>query len=199
MEKIELRKEKDEEGETIYNHREYNIKDENNDYILRLEINENNINIIISLNNNIKYNYKTRMSLSTIVNKLELNLVKYSNLELILKLFDKVYESNKLFININNNEEFCILLIKLVNPLEEIINYEIQVYKQYMKVDDKFNMLFNQFKSFKINNMNNDKIIEMNNKINELNTKLEQKDKEIKDILNQKDNIINEMNKKIIK
>ena len=197
MEEVEIKKENEEEGETIYNHREYNIKDENNDYILRLEINEKNINIIISLNNNIEYNYKTQMSLLTIVNKLELNLAKYSNLELILKLFDKVYENKKLFINVNNNDESCILLIKLLNVLEEV-NYEIKLYKNYMKVDDKFNMLYNQFKLLKNNNIDNDKLNEMNNKINELNTKLEQKDKEIKDILNQKDNVINEMNKKII-
>ena len=63
-------------------------------------------------------------------------------------------------------------LIKLMNPLEEIINYEIKLYKQYMNVDDKFNMLFNQFELFKNNNMDNNKIIEMNNKINELNIKL---------------------------
>ena len=40
------------------------------------------------------------MSLSTIVNKLELNSVKYFNLELILQLFDKIYENKKLFINV---------------------------------------------------------------------------------------------------
>ena len=171
MENVEIIKENEEEGETIYNHREYNIKDENNDYILRLEINEKNINIIISLNNNIEYNYKTQMSLLTIVNKLELNLAKYSNLELILKLFDKVYENKKLFINVNNNDESCILLIKLLNVLEEV-NYEIKLYKNYMKVDDKFNMLYNQFKLIKNNNIDNDKLNEMNNKINELNTKL---------------------------
>ena len=55
-----------------------------------------------------------------------------------------------------------------MNPLEEIINYEIKLYKQHMRVDDKFNMLFNQFELFKNNNMDNNKIIEMNNKINEL-------------------------------
>ena len=68
MENDEIIKENEEEGETIYN-----IKDENNDYILRLEINEKNTNIIIYLNNNIEYNYKTQMSLLTISNKLELN------------------------------------------------------------------------------------------------------------------------------
>ena len=53
MENDEIIKENEEEGETIYN-----IKDEKNDYILRLEINEKNTNIIIYLNNNIEYNYK---------------------------------------------------------------------------------------------------------------------------------------------
>ena len=100
MEEIEINNHIKEGGETIYNNREYNIKDENNDYILRLEINEKYINIIILLKNNIEYNYKTQMSLSTFVNKLELNPVKYSNLELILQLFDKVYENKKLFIKL---------------------------------------------------------------------------------------------------
>ena len=90
-----------------------------------------------------------------------------------MKLLDKVYENKKLFINTNNNDESCVLLIKLQNPVEEIINYEIKLYKYYMKVDDKFNMLFNQFKLIKNNNIDNDKLNEMNNKINELNTKLE--------------------------
>ena len=88
MENVEIINEKEEEGETIYNHREYNIKEGNIDYILRFEINEKNISIIISLNNIIEYNYKTQMSLSTIVDKLELNPKKYSNLELILKLLN---------------------------------------------------------------------------------------------------------------
>ena len=44
-----------------------------------------------------------------------------------------------------------------------------------MKVDDKFNLLFNQFKLFKSKNSDNAKIIEMNNKINELNIKLKKK------------------------
>ena len=57
MEDIEIKKDIDEEGETIYNHREYNIKEGNIDYILRLEIKEKNITIIISLNDDIEYNY----------------------------------------------------------------------------------------------------------------------------------------------
>ena len=50
MENVEIINEKEEEGETIYNHREYNIKEGNIDYILRLEINEKNISIKININ-----------------------------------------------------------------------------------------------------------------------------------------------------
>ena len=63
MKNIKIKKEKEKQVEAIYHHREYNIKERNNDYILRLEINDKNINIIITLNNNIEYNYKTQMSL----------------------------------------------------------------------------------------------------------------------------------------
>ena len=206
MEEFEITKEfNDEDGETILDHREYVISHENNNYNLRLEIREKNINIIISLNDIIEYNYRAKMSLSTIVNKLELNPIKYNNLELILKLFDKVYEKNKIFINFNNlngNNDSCNLFIKLVNVDEEN-TYEIKIYKNYMKTNDKFNLLFNQIKILK--NINNNKIIDNNNKIiermneqiKELNTKIEQNNKEMKDIMNKKDNIINEMNKKM--
>ena len=55
MEEVEIKKKnEEEEGETIYNYKEYYIKDEINDYILRLEIYEKNINIIISINNNME-------------------------------------------------------------------------------------------------------------------------------------------------
>ena len=68
-----------EEGETIYDNREYIIKDKDKNYILRLQINENKIYFIISIIDKIeyKYNYKINMELSTIVDILELNHKKY--------------------------------------------------------------------------------------------------------------------------
>ena len=62
------------------------------------------------------------MSLAAIDDKLGLNQAKYNDLELILKLFDKIYEKKKIFININNvngNDDSCTLIIKLVNADEE--------------------------------------------------------------------------------
>ena len=175
MEEYEIKMEynDEEEGETMYDYREYIIKKENYNFILRFEIYEKNIYIIISLNYNIEYNYKTKMSLSTIVNKLELNPVKFSNFELILKLIDVIYNNKNISINITN-DEYCILLIKFTNVLKES-TYEFKINKNYMKMNDKFNILFNQMKTLK---NNNDKIEQMNNKYNELNEKIELKNKE---------------------
>ena len=191
MEEYDIKQEyKDECGETIYNHRNYEIKNEKNGYILlRLEIDENNIYIIISLNNNIEYNYKTKMSLPTIVNKLELNPIKYSNLELILNIFDEIYKNKNIFIKINNDES-CILLIKFINVLKES-EYEFKLYKNYTKINDKFNILFNEVNLLKNKAFYNN---EMNNTIKNLNNKIE----ELEEIINNKDILINEMNNKIL-
>ena len=142
-----------EEGETIYDHREYIIKDKDINYILRLEINEKNIIFIISINDNTEYNYKIKMELSTIVDKLELNNKKYNNLELILKLFDEIYQNKNIYINISNDES-CILIIKFINVLKEE-TYQIKLYKKYLNDNDKFNMLFNQIKLLKNNDNEN--------------------------------------------
>ena len=93
------------------------------------------------------------MNLSTIVNKLELNIIKYSNLELILNIFDEIYLNNNINININNDES-CNLIIKFINVLKES-KYEFKLYKNYMKMNDKFNILFNQIKLIK--NIKNNK------------------------------------------
>ena len=195
MEHCVIEKEYEEnEGETKYDHREYNIKNENKKYILRLEISEQNIYFIISLDDIKEYNYKTNMSLLTIVNKLSLNQKRYNDLKLILKLFDKIYKNQKIFIKINSDES-CYLIIKFINVNDEE-SYNLKLYKNYMKMDDKFNWIFNQIKLLK-NNDNNSKIENQNNKINELNNKINQKDEEIKVLINRNEIIINEMNKKL--
>ena len=86
----------------ILNHREYNLINENIEYNLKLEIDNQYIYINLSkLNDSLNYIYKNKLDLISIINKLELNPSKYSNLELILNLFDKIYNKNKLFINEN--------------------------------------------------------------------------------------------------
>ena len=196
MEDFNLKQETPPEGvevPIINDHREYIIKiDEKNKYILRLELKDKKIYLIISLEDKIEYNYKTFMELSTIVNKLELNPIKYNKLELILKIFDQLYDNNKISIKINN-DEYCSLIIKLLQVTKEEI-CEIKIYKHYMNPDDKFNIMYNIIKSLK--NDNN----EMNERMNILNEKMEQKDKFINDInikLINQENKIKELNEKI--
>ena len=181
----------DEGGETIYEHREYNIKDEKNDKVLRLEITDKKINITLLLTNTLEYNYNIKMSLTTIINKLELNSIKYSNSDLLLKLFDEVYNNDKLSIEIN--DETCMLKILFINVLKESL-YEIKLHKKYTTINDKFNILFNQIQLLK----NNNTIFELRNKINESNKIIKEKDEKIKEIKDNKDNLINELNNKII-
>ena len=75
------------------------------------------------------------MNLMTIVNKLELNLNKYSNLESILKLFDKIYKNKNVSIDLSN-DNYCILSIKFINVDEET-KYELQLNKHYANKKDK--------------------------------------------------------------
>ena len=176
--------EKEDQAPILSEHREYIIKiDEKNKYILRLELKQKYIYFIFSSEDQLGYNYKTSMDLSTIVNKLELNPSKFNKLELILKLFNQIYENNKISIKINN-DEYCSLIIKLIQASNEE-NYEIKLYKHYMNPDDKFKIMFNLIKELK--NENIDIKNEMNNKINKLN-----------EIIQQKDKIINEMNSKLL-
>ena len=67
-----------------------------------------------------------------------------------------------------------------------------------MKIEDKFNILFNELKLLKEKIIESENFEQMNNKIKDLDNKIGRKDEEIKNIINQKDNVIKEMNKKIV-
>ena len=80
-------------------HREYNIKNEKEIYNLRIEM--DNINIYFKLkklNESIDYIYKNNFKIISFINILELNPSKFSNFELILKIFDKLYNKDKILI-----------------------------------------------------------------------------------------------------
>ena len=52
-----------EEGETIHKNREHIINDKDINYILRIEINQKYINLIITIKDNIENKYKIKMEL----------------------------------------------------------------------------------------------------------------------------------------
>ena len=197
MEQYVLNKENiDEDGDTIYNKRNYIINEEKNNYTFRIDSCQKNLYFSISMKDNLEYNYKIKMNLSTIVDKLELNPQAYNKIELILKIFDNIYENKKIAINLIDDRA-CTLVIKFINVLEEK-TYEINLEKNYLSEKEKYTDIINRFKLLnKYNNVYDEKILQMNNKIAELTDKIAQKNKEIKDEINKKDNIINEMNQKI--
>ena len=197
MEQYVLNKENiDEDGDTIYNKRNYIINEENNNYTFRIDSCQKNLFFSISMKDNLEYNYKIKMNLSTIVDKLELNPQAYNKIELILKIFDNIYENKKIAINLIDDRA-CTLVIKFINVLEEK-TYEINLEKNYLSEKEKYTDIINRFKL--LNNYNkvyDEKILQMNNTISQLTVKIEQKNKEIKDEIDKKDIIINEMNQKI--
>ena len=154
-------------------HREFNIKIEEDEYNLRIEVDQEYIYFILSkLNEPLEYTYKNKMDLLTIVNKLELNSSKYSNLELILNIFDIIYEKNKIIIEIKDDNS-CNLLIKLINIFEKEVEKEIKLYKEYMNNNDKFNILFNKIKLLNYSNHSSEdnSNIDKNLSVNKLNKK----------------------------
>ena len=173
----------------IIEHREYNLKvEEEDDHNLRIEIDQEYMHFILSkLNQPLEYTYKNKIDLLTIVNKLELNSSKYTNLELVLNIFDTLYEKNKILIDINDENSYN-LLVKIKNIFEEEEVKEIKLYKEYMNNNDKFNLLYNKIK-----------LLNSFNHSSEDNTEFESKKEEKKNILNKKNNIIKEIKEKLLK
>ena len=74
------------EDQAIEEKSEYNIKDENNEFILRIKAQKSDISFILLFTNKKDYIYKTKYTLPSLANELELNQNKYSNSKPILEL-----------------------------------------------------------------------------------------------------------------
>ena len=203
----------------ILNHKEYNIKYENDNYILRIEIDKNYISFTLTkLNEIVECNYKNKYDLISIVNKLTLNPSKHSDLNEILEIFDKVYLKNKL--SISRIDDNTISLIIKFNIIFDEVTHELKLYKIYMNNNDKFNLLYNEIKLLqqKIDNISlnkNNEIENIKNKLKEMDSNLNKKNEEINnikksyeenklivnqqnEILIRQDNEIKELNNKLI-
>ena len=203
----------------ILNHKEYNIKYENDNYILRIEIDKNYISFTLTkLNEIVECNYKNKYDLISIVNKLTLNPSKHSDLNEILEIFDKVYLKNKL--SISKVDDNTISLIIKFNIIFDEVTHELKLYKIYMNNNDKFNLLYNEIKLLqqKIDNISlnkNNEIENIKNKLKEMDSNLNKKNEEINnikksyeenklivnqqnEILIRQDNEIKELNNKLI-
>ena len=190
----------------ILNHKEYNIKYENDNYSLRIEIDNKYITFILSkLNEPVNFNYKNKYDLLSIVNTLTLNPSKHSNLNEILDIFDKVYLKNKL--SISKVDDNTINLIIKFNIIFDEVTHELKLYKIYMNSNDKFNFLYNEIKSMqqKLENITinkNKEIEEIQKKIKEMDLNLNKKNEEINNFnlaIKERENIINEQKELLIK
>ena len=190
----------------ILNNKEYNIKYENDNYCLRIEIDNKYITFILSKSNEpVNYNFKNKYDLLSIVNTLTLNPSKHSNLNEILDIFDKVYLKNKL--SISKVDDNTISLIIKFNIIFDEVTHELKLYKIYMNTNDKFNFLYNEIKLIqqKLENVNtnkNNEIEQIQKKIKEMDLSLIKKNEEINKInlaIKERENIINEQKEMLIK
>ena len=190
----------------ILNHKEYNIKCENENYILRIEIDNSYINFILTkLNEIVSSNYKNKYDLLSIVNKLALNPSKHTDLNEILEIFDKVYLKNKLSI-LKVDDNTVSLIIKF-NIIFDEVTHELKLYKIYMNNNDKFNLLYNEIKILqqKIDSITlnkNDEIEKIKSKVKEMDLNLNKKSEEINSIkqsIEEKKLIINKQNEILIR
>ena len=195
-----------EKNANILNHKEYNIKYENENYNLRIEIDNKYITFILGkLNAHVDFNYKNKYDLLSIVNTLTLNPSKHSNLNEILDIFDKVYLKNKL--SILKVDDNTISLIIKFNIIFDEVTHELKLYKVYMSMNDKFNFLYNEIKLMqqKIENITtnkNNEIAQIQNKIKEMDLNLTSKNEEINKInlvIKDRENLINEQKEMLIK
>ena len=190
----------------ILNHKEYNIKYENDNYSLRIEIDNKYITFILAkLNEPVNFNYKNKYDLLSIVNTLTLNPSKHSNLNEILDIFDKVYLKNKL--SISKVDDNTISLIIKFNIIFDEVTHELKLYKIYMNTNDKFNFLYNEMKLIqqKLENINtnkNNEIEQIQKKIKEMDLNLLKKSEEINNIntaIKERETIINGQKEMLIK
>ena len=195
-----------EKNANILNHKEYNIKYENENYNLRIEIDNKYITFILGkLNDHVDFNYKNKYDLLSIVNTLTLNPSKHSNLNEILDIFDKVYLKNKL--SILKVDDNTISLIIKFNIIFDEVTHELKLYKVYMSTNDKFNFLYNEIKLMqqKLENINtnkNNEIEQIQKKIKEMDLNLLEKNEEINKInlvIKERENLINEQKEMLIK
>lgn len=184
-------------------YKEYNININKTIYNLRIEILEQNINIIIKeLNTPLDYNYKVQLNLIDLLKKLDISDFALSNYDLIFKKFDEKYKEQQLIIIINNND----IMNLIIKNNKSTKKCEINLYKAKMNNDDKFNILYNQIQFMGNNNNhvnnNNIDIKNITKKIDNTNLNMNKKEDDIKNQINHQDIVIEEINnnlKQIIK
>ena len=145
-------------------YREYIIKNEDENYNLRIEVKQKYIFFTLKLlNNSLDYYYKKKLIISSFIEELNLTENFYYNKDIILPTLDNIYKEKKIKININANND------SIININFEYLDlkFDINLTKESMSIDEKLDILYNVINSKKNNNYNY--IIENNISIEYLN------------------------------
>ena len=130
------------EEENILAFKEFNIEKGKDLYNLRIEISNKHIYInLIKINIRLYYIYRNKVELSTLIDKLQLEQKNKLDIDLLLRIFDNIYEEKKIIITIDDNNSIKIILEKSNN-----IKFEIKLKKENMTIDDKLNIIYNEIR-----------------------------------------------------
>ena len=155
---MEIKEEQNQNNNVIY--KEYMIKNSNDNYNLKIEINEEDVSIILKkMNNSLDYFYKNKIKKSELLEQLKLDeSYKLKNF-LILNILDQLYKENKIILQIIDNK---LIKIKFENNINNI-NIEMLLVKENMTIDDKLNIIYNEIIANKHKDNNNNKYQIVNN------------------------------------
>ena len=130
-----------------YGYKEFKITKDNSIYNLKIEIEKEYIIFELkNLNNSLDYFYRNKANIDKLLDKINLNHEKKLNKDLFVKMFDKREENTIIINNINNNQ----INIQFINSNN--INFEINLIKEIMTIDDKLNIIYNEILSRRHNN-----------------------------------------------
>ena len=189
-----------EDKSPIIDSKEFIIKNENEEYHIKLEINKKYIFFTLNLSDRIVDNsYQNKYDLNAIVRLLNLIPNKYTNLSQVMKFVEKAYTKNK--ISIIQDEFNAVMSIKIPIGFEEEV-YKLTLYKVILSNNEIINQIAKELNFLKKIVLNKDtNYINENNynstNFNTNNLTVNEKINDLYNRINSKDALINELNKKM--
>ena len=196
-----------EDKSPILDSKEFIIKNETDEYHIKIEINNKYIYFTLALSDRIvDISYQNKYDLNAIVRLLNLIPNKYTDLSQVLKFLEKAYSMNK--ISIIQEEFNAVLAIKIPIGFEEE-EYKLTLYKVILSNNEIINQIVKELNYLKKIVMNNNNIYYFNGSTYDNNHKhnnytnnnnsfnIYEKVNELNNKINSKDALINELNKKM--
>ena len=150
--------------------KEYTLKINNLEYILKISYDTNSILLKIERKNELLlFNYENKYNYNDIVSILKLPPEIYNETNKVADVLDKAYENKKLFLKFDEDNINLILIVKLSIGFQEI-DCPLQINKRYYDINEKFNIILGELKLLKQfkNDFISPQILELYQKIESL-------------------------------